>query len=393
MAKPSPVALLEQFASVPDPRIERHRWHKLSDILLIAVCAVLSGAESYPASEDFGTERESWLRQCLELPAGIPSHDTFNRVLRLLDPVEWQSCFLRWRQAVADVTDGEVVAVDGKALRRSFAKGASKRAIHRVSAWATANGVVLGQRKVETKSNELTAIPALLALLALKGGIVTIDAIGCQRDSAQKIVEQGADYVLALKGNQPTLEQAVKRFFLTGPQAEAHWSQSDYPEHTERGHGRVETRRAWIRADLDAELRTAAWPGLQSIGLVEATRTVGEKTAVEQRFYLSSLPPRSGSLPRPCANTGGLRTSSTGRWMSPFGKIRVGCGRATGRRTLPSCAISHSTSYGRSPALRASPANASPALSIPTTCLKCCWESSFNALALHAHGLECAWGD
>jgi predicted transposase YbfD/YdcC len=296
MEKPPPVALLEHFASVPDPRIERHRWHKLSDILVIAVCAVLSGAESYPAIEDFGTERESWLRQFLELPAGIPSHDTFNRVLRLLDPVELQSCFLRWMQAVAEVTDGEVVAIDGKALRRSFGKGTAKRAIHMVSAWATANGVVLGQRKVDTKSNEITAIPALLALLALKGCIVTIDAMGCQRAIAQKIVEQGADYVLALKGNQPTLEQAVKHFFLTGPEAEAHWSHSDYHEHTEHGHGRVETRRAWISADLDAELRAAAWPGLQSIGLVEATRTVGEKTAVEQRFYLSSLPPQAGEF-------------------------------------------------------------------------------------------------
>jgi predicted transposase YbfD/YdcC len=296
MEKLPPVALLEHFASVPDPRIERHRWHKLSDILVIAVCAVLSGAESYPAIEDFGTERESWLRQFLELPAGIPSHDTFNRVLRLLDPVELQSCFLRWMQAVAEVTDGEVVAIDGKALRRSFAKGTSKRAIHMVSAWAAANGVVLGQRKVDTKSNEITAIPALLALLALKGCIVTIDALGCQRAIAQKILEQGADYVLALKGNQPTLEQAVTRFFLTGPEAEAHWSQSDYHEHTQRGHGRVETRRAWISADLDAELRAAAWPGLQSIGLVEATRTVGAKTAVEQRFYLSSLPPQAGEF-------------------------------------------------------------------------------------------------
>ena len=296
MKKPSPVALLEHFASVPDPRIERHRWHKLSDILVIAVCAVLSGAESYPAIEDFGFEREGWLRQFLELPAGIPSHDTFNRVLRLLDPVELQSCFLRWMQAVAEVTDGEVVAIDGKALRRSFGKGTAKRAIHMVSAWATANGVVLGQRKVDTKSNEITAIPALLALLALKGCIVTIDAMGCQRAIAQKIVEQGADYVLALKGNQPTLEQAVKHFFLTGPEAEAHWSQSDYHEHTEHGHGRVETRRAWISADLDVELRAAAWPGLQSIGLVEATRTVGEKTSVEQRFYLSSLPPQAGEF-------------------------------------------------------------------------------------------------
>jgi predicted transposase YbfD/YdcC len=293
MEKPSTGALLDHFADVPDPRIARHRWHKLSDILVIAVCAVLCGAESYPAMEDFGHERAEWLKQCLELPEGIPSHDTFNRVLRLLDPVQFQACFLRWMRAVAEVTAGEIVAIDGKALRRSFAKGTGKRAIHMVSAWASENGAVLGQRKVDTKSNEITAIPELLDLLALNGCIVTIDAMGCQRTIAQKIVDQGADYVLALKGNQPTLEQAVERFFVTDPEAEAHRTQSDYHEQTEQRHGRVETRCAWISADLEAELSAIAWPGLQSIGMVEATRTLGGKTSVEQRFYLSSLPPEA----------------------------------------------------------------------------------------------------
>ena len=291
MEKTPPVTLLEHFASLPDPRLARHRWHKLSDILVITVCAVLCGAESYPAIEDFGHEREEWLRQFLELPEGIPSHDTLNRVLRLLDPVKFQTCFLRWMQAVTEVTAGEVVAIDGKALRRSFAKGTGKRAIHMVSAWASENGVALGQRKVDTKSNEITAIPELLDLLLLRGCIVTIDAMGCQRAVAQTIIEQGADYVLALKGNQPTLEQAVERFFLAGPEAEANRTRSDYYERTERGHGREETRRAWISADGVAELGAAAWPGLQSIGMVEASRTRGDKTSVEQRFYLSSLPP------------------------------------------------------------------------------------------------------
>lgn len=293
MEKPSAVALLDHFATLPDPRIERHRWHKLSDILVIAVCAVLCGAESYPAIEDFGQEREEWLRQFLELPEGIPSHDTFNRVFRLLDPVQFQTCFLRWMQAVAEVTAGEVVAIDGKALRRSIAKGTAKRAIHMVSAWATANGVVLGQRKVNTKSNEITAIPQLLELLTLKGCIVTIDAMGCQRVIAQTIVEQGADYVLALKGNQPTLEQAVERFFVRGPDAEAHRTACDFSEQTEHGHGRVERRCAWISADLETAMQTVAWPGLRSIGMVQATRTLQGKTSVEQRFYLSSLPPKA----------------------------------------------------------------------------------------------------
>ena len=306
MEKKPAAALLDHFATLPDPRIARHRWHKLSDILVIAVCAVLCVAESYPAIEDFGHERKDWLKQFLELPAGIPSHDTFNRVLRLLDPLQFQACFLRWMQAVAAATAGEVVAIDGKALRRSFDKGTAKRAIHMVSAWATANGVVLGQRKVDAKSNEITAIPELLDLLALKGCIVTIDAMGCQRTIAQKIVEQGADYVLALKGNQPTLEQAVEHFFVTGPQAEAHRTRSDSHEQTEQGHGRVETRCAWISEELEAELKAAAWPGLRSIGMVEATRTVAGETSVEQRFYLTSLPPEAPQFARAVRNHWGI---------------------------------------------------------------------------------------
>ena len=306
MEKQPSAALLEHFATLPDPRIARHRWHKLSDILVIAVCAVLCGAESYPAIEDFGHEREEWLKQFLELPEGIPSHDTFNRVLRLLDPVQFQACFLSWMQAVAEVTQGEVVAIDGKALRRSFAKGTAKRAVHMVSAWATVNGVVLGQRKVDTKSNEITAIPELLDLLALRGCIVTIDAMGCQRTIAQKIVEQGADYVLALKGNQPTLEQTVAHFFVAGPEAEAHRTASAYAEQTEQGHGRVETRCAWISEELTAELTALAWPGLRSIGMVEATRTLAGETTVEQRFYLTSLQSDAQQFARAVRNHWGI---------------------------------------------------------------------------------------
>jgi predicted transposase YbfD/YdcC len=303
--KPS-AALLEHFAVLPDPRLERRRRHKLSDILVIAVCAVLCGAESFPAIEDFGREREEWLKHFLELPEGIPSHDTFNRVLRLLEPVQFQACFLSWMQAVAEATQGEVVAIDGKRLRRSFDKGTAKRAIHMVSAWATENGVVLGQRKVDAKSNEITAIPELLALLALKGCIVTIDAMGCQRTIAQQIVEQHADYVLALKGNQPTLEQAVAHFFVTGPEADTQLTVCDYYEQSERGHGRIETRCYWITDKLDAKLTAAAWPGLQSIGMVEARRTLAGETTVEQRFYLTSLKPNAQQFARAVRNHWGI---------------------------------------------------------------------------------------
>lgn len=289
MKKKASPALIDHLAVLEDPRIERQRRHKLGDILVIAVCAVLCGAESFPAIEDFGQVRYAWLKQFLELPNGIPSHDTFNRVLRVLDPVQFQACFLSWMQAVAEETQGEVVAIDGKTLRRSFDRSSAKRAIHMVSAWATENGVVLGQRKVDDKSNEITAIPELLELLALKGCIVTIDAMGCQRAIAQQIVEDQADYVLALKENQPMLHQAVEQFWATGPEADAHRTQCEYYAQHEHGHGRTEGRCYWITDDLPELGVGQPWPGLQSIGMVEATRTLAGQTTVEQRFYLTSL--------------------------------------------------------------------------------------------------------
>lgn len=303
--QPSP-ALMDHLAELEDPRIDRQKRHKLGDILVIAVCAVLCGAESFPAMEDFGHARYEWLKQFLELPGGIPSHDTFNRVLRLLDPVQFQACFLNWMQAVAEATQGEVVAIDGKTLRRSFDTGTAQRAIHMVSAWATENGVVLGQRKVDGKSNEITAIPELLELLALKGCIVTIDAMGCQRAIAQQIVESGADYVLALKGNQPTLEQAVESYLATGPEAEAHRAACDFYDQHERGHGRQESRCYWITDQLGDVEGAQNWPGLQSIGMVEATRTQAGQTTVEQRFYLSSLPADAPEFARAVRNHWGI---------------------------------------------------------------------------------------
>src|SRR5713101_7025379 len=303
--KPSAV-LLEHFAILPDPRIERHRRHKLSDILVIAVCAVLCGAESFPAIEDFGQVRYEWLKQFLELPGGIPSHVTFNRVLRLLDPVKFQACFLSWMQAVAEETQGEVVAIDGKTLRRSFDKGTAKRAIHMVSAWATENGVVLGQRKVDDKSNEITAIPELLELLAIKGCIVTIDAMGCQRAIAQQIVEGKADYVLALKDNQPTLHQAVEHFLAVGPEADAQRTRCDYYDQHEHGHGREESRCYWITDELTALEAGQHWPGLRSIGMVEATRTLAGQTTVEQRFYITSLEADAQAFARAVRNHWGI---------------------------------------------------------------------------------------
>lgn len=205
-----------------------------------------------------------------------------------------------------------MIAIEGKALRRSFDKGTAKRAIHMVSAWATENGVVLGQRKGDAKANEITAIPELLERLALKGWIVTIDAMGCQRAIARQIVERQADYVLALKGNQPPLERAVEPFFLTGPEASAHRTNCDYYEHSERGQGRVETRCYWITDEFQAGLEAAPWPGLQSIGLVKASRTLAGETSVEQRLSLPSLKADAQGGPAPCATTGALRRDGTG---------------------------------------------------------------------------------
>ncbi|MGE0684561.1 MAG: ISAs1 family transposase [Candidatus Binatia bacterium] len=216
-------------------------------------------------------------------------HDTFARVLARLDPEELQACFLRWIQAISEVTQGEVVAIDGKTLRRSFDQASGKGAITMVSAWATANHLVLGQQKVDEKSNEITAIPALLELLAVEGCIVTIDAMGCQRAIAQRLIDKGADYVLALKGNQGTLHGKVDGFFR--------WAQrhqfADIPHMSyvtvEKEHGRIEERHYWLVSDIAWLLPMANWPGLRSIGMVEATRTLGEKRTVEQRYYLTSL--------------------------------------------------------------------------------------------------------
>ncbi len=277
-------AITEYFAELTDPRVERTKRHLLLDILVIALCAVICGAEEWVDLEAYGKAKEEWLRQFLLLPHGIPLHDTFARVRARLDPEELQTCFLRWIRAVREVTAGEVVAIDGKTLRRSFDQASGKGAIARVSAWATANQLVLGHQKVDEQSHEITAIPALLEMLAVEGCIVTIDAMGCQRAIAQRVIEKEADYVLALKGNQGTLYEEVDGFFRW-----AHRRQfADIPHTTyvtvEKEHGRLEERRYWLVSDIAWLEPTARWPGLRSIGLVEATRTVGGTTSVEHRY-------------------------------------------------------------------------------------------------------------
>lgn len=283
--------LSHHFASLKDPRIERTKRHQLLDILVIALCGVICGADSWVEIAEVGQAKEAWLKQFLQLPNGIPSHDTFGRVFALLDPQAFQQCFLHWVQAMSHVTQGEIVAIDGKTLRRSFDRAAGQQALHLISAWACTNHLVLGQLKTADHSNEITAIPPLLQLLEVSGCLVTIDAMGTQRHIATALTTAGADYVLALKANQATAFDEV-RLFLDD------WAQSHPPQETvEKDHGRLERRRAWLSADIDWFQDQAAWSGLQSVGMVEAHRTLPTgQTQSQRRYYLSSLPAQA--LPR-----------------------------------------------------------------------------------------------
>ena len=215
MKKPARVTatLIEKFATLSDPRIERTKKHSMTGILVISICGFICGVDNWVDLEEFAQIRQEWFKTFLELPNGIPSHDTFGRFYAALDPVAFSRCFTSWIQSVAEVTEGEVIAVDGKTLRRSFDKASSKAAIHMVSAWASKAGFVLGQVKTDGHSNEITAIPRLLEILSLQGCIVTLDAMGAQKEVVQTIVDKGADYVISLKGNQSTLHEATKHFF------------------------------------------------------------------------------------------------------------------------------------------------------------------------------------
>lgn len=286
-------SLRVHFGRLRDPRKARTRRHSLVDIIVVAICAVIAGADDWVHVAEFGTAKLSWLRQYLDLPNGIPSHDTFGRVFGLLDPTEFELCFSSWVRAAFGEADDEVIAIDGKTVRRSHDQGAGRQALQLVSAWATSCGVVFGQRKVQGKSNEITAIPELLKTLATQDCIVTIDAIGCQTAVAEMIVDKKSDYVLAVKENQESLHIAVRDLFKYGQETSFRDLAHSYYKTVDKDHGRIEVRQCWAIDDTATlkdlpELRR--WKKAKSVVMVVAERKIGPLQTSETRYFLSSLP-------------------------------------------------------------------------------------------------------
>ena len=281
--------LMENFSIIYDPRQAGKIEHKLADILILTMLGVIAGCEGWKDIEDFGHERLDWLKQYGEFKNGIPSDTTIANVISVVDPKQFQHCFIEWMKACHQATNGDVVAIDGKTARGSYDKGINKGPIHMISAFAAANGVVLGQIKTDQKSNEITAIPALLDLLALKGCLVTLDAMGCQRDIAEKIVDKGADYLLAVKGNQGKLHNAFKDHFSMEKINE--WTGESYRTE-EKSHGRMESR-FYLVSDVFDEFVNLSfdWKGMKSLGVVVSARMEGDEfisNDISIRYYISS---------------------------------------------------------------------------------------------------------
>jgi predicted transposase YbfD/YdcC len=281
--------LLGYLSIIKDPRLERRKLHQLRDILFLSVCASLCGCDTWEDIHLFATVRENWLRQYLPLENGIPSPDTIARVFSLIDPNEFEHAFRQWVCSLYIVEEGKIIAIDGKCVKGSY--GEKKSAIHMVGAFAAETGLVLAQVKTSEKSNEITAIPELLNALVLKGCIVTLDAMGCQKEIVKKIVAKGGDYVISLKGNQGSLHEDVKLFLETERDSAFKRTAYDYYETIEKGHGRIETRRYWITDKISWLDNKEKWAGLNSIGLVESRREIKGEGSCELRYFISSLKP------------------------------------------------------------------------------------------------------
>lgn len=292
MGKDITASIEENFGNITDPRIDRTKLHKLIDILVIAICAAVCSCDSWEDVEEFGKAKQNWFETFLELPNGIPSHDTFNRVFARLDPIEFRTCFLNWINAVSELIGGQVIAIDGKVLRRSHDRGIGKGAIDMVSAWACGNRLVLGQVKVDEKSNEITAIPQLLKALEISGCIITIDAMGCQTEITKTIVEEGGDYVLALKDNQGNLFEDTQKLFEDLESTHYQAYNYDYVKTVNKGHGRIEIRECWTISDpsILCHLRGFAnWEKLLTVSRIRSQRWIGEEKTCEDRFHIASI--------------------------------------------------------------------------------------------------------
>lgn len=290
MPRSASARLADHFSELTDPR-RREVVYPLLNIVTIAVCAVLCGADDFVSIAAFGRARKEWFAKFLDLSAGIPSHDRFNAIFAALRPAEFEKCLLKWITDLHEITDGQIVAIDGKTLRRSFDAASSKSALHMVGAWASANQITLGQVAVDDQSNEITAIPKLLQLLELSGCLVTIDAMGCQTEIAAAIVEREADYVLAVKGNQPTLHEGIQDFFTDHLEDDFARTKVRRCKTKSRGHGRVETREYFVCPAPDDLPDAKRWKGLKAIGLA-ITRCVRDGRESDQaRYYILSKYP------------------------------------------------------------------------------------------------------
>jgi predicted transposase YbfD/YdcC len=287
VVKSSP--LFQCLEDIEDPRKDINLLHKLHDILVTTICAVICGAEGWEEIAQYARTHEDWFRTFLALPNGIPSGSTYGRVFARLNPQVFEKGFSVWMTMVQEHTRGRIIALDGKALRRSFDRASQKAAIHMVSAWTTENGVTLAQTAVEEKSNEITAFPKILDMLVLDGAVVTIDAMGCQTEVAEKIVSAGADYVLAVKENQPQLHEDIEDFFAEGRRMNFECLDFDRRETVDGDHGRIEKRTYYLARDLDSIGRKERWAGLRGIGMVESRRMIEGKESLDTRFFITSL--------------------------------------------------------------------------------------------------------
>ena len=278
-------SIATHFSSLKDPQVVGRSAHELLDILTITILAVICGAKGWEDIEDWAVDHAVWLRTFLRLPNGIPQHDCYRRIFAALAPAPFAQCFTQWMQALVGSTRGKLVAIDGKTMRRSFDRARGRLALHVVSAWVAANGVALGQVVTDAKSNEITAIPALLDLLDIRGAVVSIDAMGCQKSIATKIVDRGADYLLALKDNHPTAHQEVAAYFADAVGTTTVHSHT----YTDGGHGRVEVRHVHVTTDTAWFEDRAAWKGLQSFVMVERECHMGTEVRQERRYFLCSL--------------------------------------------------------------------------------------------------------